>query len=131
MSFALRRPTWVKWSVGLLGRFPGLAHSGRAYSPAWERAHWSFEAATAHLAGYAVPRRVDRSGMVSVYHRNQYVGALHRGRTVYVMFDPGSIEWVFADEAGHQLRCRPAPEISREAILGLRVTHRRRGSHAQ
>jgi hypothetical protein len=114
-----------------LEAFPQLSHSGRAYSPAWERAHWSLEAAAAHLAGYAVPRRVDKSGMVSLYNRNHYVGVLHRGGTVYAMFDPESKEWVFADERGQQLRCRPAVEINREAIIGLTVTHRRRGVHAQ
>jgi transposase InsO family protein len=114
-----------------LEAFPQLSHSGRAYSPAWERANWDLEAAASHLAGYAVPRRVDKSGMVSIYNRNHYVGALHRGRTVYVMFDPGSNEWVFADERGQQLRCRLAAEFTREAILGLTVTHRRRGSHVQ
>jgi hypothetical protein len=49
-----------------LEAFPGLAHSGRSYTRAWERAHWSLGAVTAHLAGYAVPRRVDKSGTVSV-----------------------------------------------------------------
>jgi transposase InsO family protein len=34
-----------------LEAFPGLADSGRAYTPAWERAHWSLTAVTTHLAG--------------------------------------------------------------------------------
>ena len=57
-----------------LEAFPQLAHSGRAYTRAWERAHWSLEAVAAHLAGYAVPRQVNTSGTVSVYNRNHYVG---------------------------------------------------------
>jgi hypothetical protein len=47
---------------------------------------------------------------------------------VHVMFDPVRVEWVFADETGRQLRSQPAPEISRESILGLKVTHRRKGT---
>lgn len=111
-----------------LEAFPGLAHSGRAYTPAWERAHWSLAAVAAHLAGYAVPRRVDKSGTVSVYNRNPYVGKNHAGKGVHVMFDPEAIEWIFADEKGQQLRSRPAAEISREAIVGLMVTNRRKGT---
>jgi hypothetical protein len=109
-----------------LEAFPELAHSGRVYTPAWERAHWSLAAVAAHLAGYAVPRRVDKSGTVSVYNRNHYVGKIHAGKTVHVMFDPEAIEWIFADEKGQQLRSRPATEISRKAILGLMVTNRRK-----
>jgi hypothetical protein len=108
-----------------LEAFPGVAHSGRTYTLSWERANWSLAVVAAHLAGYAVPRRVDKSGTVSVYNRNHYVGKLHRGKTVYVMFDPEAVEWIFADEKGQQLRGRPATEISRETIMGLRVTHRR------
>jgi hypothetical protein len=111
-----------------LEAFPRLSHSGRAYTPAWERGHWSLEAVGAHLSGYAVPRRVDKSGTVSVYNRNHYVGKIHQGKTVHVMFDPESNEWIFADEKGQQLRSRPANEISREAIMDLKVTHRRERS---
>jgi transposase InsO family protein len=114
-----------------LEAFPQLAHSGRAYTPAWERGHWSLAAVVVHLAGYAVQRRVDKSGMVSLYNRNHYVGVIHRGTTVYVMFDPELREWVFADEKGQQLRRQPATEISRETIIGLKVTHRRKGTKDQ
>jgi hypothetical protein len=110
-----------------LEAFPQLAHSRRAYTSAWERAHWSLAAVTAHLAGYVVPRRVDKSGMVSVYNRNHYVGNIHRGKTIHVMFDPEACEWIFADEKGQQLRSRQATEISRKAIMKLMVTHRRKG----
>jgi hypothetical protein len=111
--------------------FPQLAHSGREYSARWEEAHWSLEAVGAHLASYAVPRRVDKSGTVSVYNRNHYIGKIHQGRVVYVMFDPEAREWIFGDEKGQQLRSRPASEISREAIRGLMVTNRRHRTKAQ
>jgi hypothetical protein len=114
-----------------LEAFPELAHSGRAYTPAWEGEHWSLAAVGAHLAGYAVPRRVDKSGTVSVYNRTHYVGRIHERKTVHVMFDPEAGEWIFADEKGQQLRSRPAREISREAIMGLQVTHRRKGTDDQ
>jgi hypothetical protein len=111
--------------------FPGLAHSGREYTSRWEVAHWSLEAVGAHLASYAVPRRVDKSGTVSVYNRNHYVGKIHQGNVVYIMFDPEALEWIFADEKGQQLRSRPASEISRESIIGLMVTNRRNRTKAR
>jgi hypothetical protein len=110
-----------------LAAFPQVAHSGWAYTAPWERAHWSLAEVAAHLAGYVVPRRVDRSGTVSVYNRNHYVGKVHQGATVYIMFDPVTHEWVFVDEKGRQLRSRPAPEISQQAIRSLKITHRRHG----
>jgi len=114
-----------------LEAFPRLSHSGRAYAPAWERRHWSLAAVLHHLAGYVVPRRVDKSGMVSLYNQNHYVGVIHRGKTVYVMLDPEVGEWVIADRDGRQVRRQAAPEFTRENIRGLTVTSRRRGAHAQ
>ena len=105
--------------------FPALAHSGRTYRVRGERRPWSLEKVLAHLAGYAVRRRVDRCGKVSLYNRTRYVGILHQGKDVYVMLDPESREWIFADAQGHQLRSQPAAELSRERIVGLQVTHRR------
>jgi hypothetical protein len=114
-----------------LEAFPKLAHSGRAYSRAWERKDWSLAAVTAHLAGSAVRRRVDRCGLVSLYNRNHYVGVIHSGKDVFIMFDPGCLEWIIADAEGRQLRRQPADEICRERIIGLTVTNRRRRTGGQ
>ena len=65
---------------------------------------------------------MDRTGNVSLYDRNCYVGVLHRGRTVWVMFDPNTAEWVFADEHGQQLRSPPAQLIRAETMRQLPET---------
>jgi hypothetical protein len=114
-----------------LEAFPQLAHSGRPYTPAWERAHWSLATVAAHLSGYTLRREVDKSGTVSVYNRNRYVGKIHKGKTVHVMFDPEVYEWIFADDKGQQLRSLPATEITRKAIMALTVSHRRKGTTDQ
>jgi len=108
-----------------LEAYPALRHSGRAYGPAWERKHWSLDAVLAHLAGYAVPRKVDKSGTISLYNHNHYVGKLHVGKQVFVMLDPQRCEWTFADEQGHQLRAQPAEQLSAQRIQTLTVTERR------
>jgi len=46
--------------------YPGWAHSGRPYSGAWERAHLSWGAVLAYLAGEQVAGWVDCSGKVGV-----------------------------------------------------------------
>src|SRR5262249_21574521 len=53
--------------------FPDLTHSGRLYRTAGERRQWDLEKVLVRLAEYAVVRRVDRSGMVSLYNRTRYV----------------------------------------------------------
>ena len=111
--------------------FPQLVHSGRVYSTAWERTHWSLAAVTAHLTGYAMRRRVDRCGLVSVYNRNYYVGVIHKGKDVFVMFDPELLEWIVVEAGGRQLRRQPAAEICRERIIGLTVTNRRKRTGGQ
>jgi hypothetical protein len=50
--------------------FPGLRHSGRPYAEADEGRAWDLGQVREHLAGYAVPRQVDRQGKVSVYNRH-------------------------------------------------------------
>jgi hypothetical protein len=106
------------------GAFPGLRHSGRPYTRAWERRHWSHRRALEHLAGYAVVRRVDQTGDVSVYHRPHYVGTVHQGKQVYVMVDPVRVQWVFTDAGGRQLRVQPAEELSAARIRALTVANR-------
>lgn len=108
-----------------LQAYPQLRHSGRAYSARWEQRHWDLGAVLEQLAGYAVPRRVDSKGMVSVYNRNHYVGAAHRGRWVQVQLDPQARAWLFCTEQGQVLRERPAAELSRPRIRSLSVSQRR------
>jgi hypothetical protein len=108
-----------------LAVYPELKHSGRAYSRSWERTHWSLDLVLTHLVGYVVPRKVDKSGTVSLYNRNHYVGKLHAGKMVFVTLDPLRREWIFSDDNGHQLRAQPAEQISRQRIQTLTVTSRR------
>jgi hypothetical protein len=51
-----------------IAAYPGLAHSGRVYDAARERANWSFGAVLAYLATVLVVRRVDSSGKIGLYH---------------------------------------------------------------
>jgi hypothetical protein len=104
---------------------PGLAHSGRGYSAAWERQHWQVQAAWEQLASYVVPRRVSRKGMLSIYDRTYYVGTQQSGKVVYVQFDPLAQEWLFTDERDSQLRRWPAAELSPQRIRRLQVSRRR------
>lgn len=108
-----------------LAAYPEWKHSGRTYSRAWERACWSLDLVLAYLAGYVVPRKVDKSGTVSLYNWNHHVGTFHAGKLVYAMLDPQRCEWIFADEKGQQLRVQPAEQINRQRIETLTVTNRR------
>jgi transposase InsO family protein len=99
--------------------FADLRHSGRPYRGAEEESLWRLQPVCEHLAGYAVSRRVDSSGTVSLYDRNLYVGVIHRGAVVQVMFDPHRREWLLCDRRGQQLRTQPAPEIEAGRIRAL------------
>jgi hypothetical protein len=108
-----------------LSYYPGLEHSGRPYAEATEVDLWNWGCVTAHLSEYVVVRRVNRNGMVSIYHRGYYVGRIHQGKEVYVNFDPETNEWVFTDALGRELRHKPAKEISPARVMALEVTDRR------
>ena len=79
-----------------------------------------------HLATYVVTRKVDSTGQVSLYSRGHYVGVIHRRKEVYVMYDPNRNEWVISDRDGNQLRSLPADWLSRQSVMDLEVTHRRK-----
>ena len=103
----------------------GLWSAGDGHASPWLGAYATDFLLRAQRAGYAVPRKVDRSGTVSVYNRNYYVGKAHAGRAVYVSVDPQRREWIFRDEQGSQVRSQPAEQLCRERIVSLTVTHRR------
>ena len=105
--------------------YPGLKHSGRPYSRESEEALWEWSRVAEHLSSYVLVRRVDRAGLVSLYNRGRYVGKIHQGKDVYVMYDPERNEWSFADREGRQLHRQPAEELSRERVMALDVTHRK------
>jgi transposase InsO family protein len=109
-----------------MATLPDLKHSGRPYGVDWEEQHWNLAAVLEHLSQYAPSRRVDQAGLISIYNRNYYVGRRHHGKAVFVTLDPLLREWIIADEAGQQLRTHPADELTRERILNMDVTHRRR-----
>ena len=99
--------------------FDGTA--SRPYREEDEAGLWSLGPVREHVGGYAVPRRVDSQGKVSVYNRNLYVGVVHKGQQAWVQFDPEQGCWLISDSAGRQLRTQPASEINTESIRSLRL----------
>lgn len=99
--------------------YPGLAHSGRSYAQSKEAKKWDLQRVKEHLAGYAVTRKVDGKGQVSLHDRSYYVGVVHGGQTVYVMYDPEQSEWLFTDADGKQVRSQRAVEIDAQRICSL------------
>jgi hypothetical protein len=107
--------------------FPGLAHSGRPYRADGEEAAWDLTAALGHLADYVLARRVDVSGMVSLYNASHYVGKARSGQDVYISLDPLEVQWVYAGADGTCYRRQEAEELTAARIRALDVSrHRKR-----
>lgn len=113
--------------ISRMQAFPTLRHSGRHYSLAWERRHWSWDRVLTHLAGYAVTRRVDSSGKIGLYSSKLYVGSTYKRQQVYVSLDPQRIEWIVRDPKGQQLRAVPADELTPQAVRSMRLAPDWRG----
>jgi hypothetical protein len=101
--------------------YPALLHSGRGYTPEWEKQVWDLDGALQFLARVRVRRLVSKRGQVSLYHRLVQVGAAYGGCWLYVQMDPPNLEWVIRDVEGKELRRRPAPQFTAEAIIRLNV----------
>jgi transposase len=108
-----------RWEV-----YPALRHAGRRYQRRQERSRWDVTKVWAVVSQQVVQRRVDCTGSVSLYHHHRYIGKPHIGRVVYVSLDPTGPTWVFADEAGTELRTHAADELTAERICNLTVTGR-------
>jgi hypothetical protein len=104
-----------------LEAYPGLAHSGRPYGAARERAHWSWERALDYLAGVMVRRRVDRCGKIGLYHDKLYVGLVNRGREVVVQFDAAARRWVISALGGEELCRRELTQFDATGLRRLRM----------
>jgi hypothetical protein len=101
--------------------FPDLMKTTRRYRQAKERAMWDWRLVTAHLQQYAVIRKVDDNGAVSLYNRQHYVGSVYAGKHIVVHYDAVQHEWEFYDTHGHILRRQSAPELDAQNIYGLSV----------
>jgi hypothetical protein len=101
--------------------YPHLAHSGRDYTPDWERHHWSLSQVLDSLAEYAVPRRVDKNGNVWLYDRGHWVGKRWTGQVVYVTVDAQTREWIYQDLNGAVIRRQAAEDLTQERITGMKV----------
>jgi hypothetical protein len=108
-----------KWARSRMDAYPGLAHSGRAYSPEWERQRWSLREAQQYLAGHVALRRVGREGRVSVYDRRYSVGRVNGGKAAMVQYEPESGEWLFSSQEGVSWCRHAAEQITAERIRAL------------
>ena len=103
--------------------WPGLATVARPYDPEPEAGQWDPGRVAAYLAPGLRPRRVDKVGRISLYHRPYSVGRPHAGQRVFVAFDAATIAWLVEDENGRELRRHPAPEITADRIRHLAIGH--------
>lgn len=111
-------------AVGGLSRlaaYPALLHSGRGYRRGWEEAVRDLGEALRWLGRHSVTRKVSERGQVSLYHRLVEVGRGRGGAKVSVRLGAGSAEWVISDAGGQEVRRRPAPQFTREAVMALAV----------
>jgi hypothetical protein len=63
-------------------------------------------------------------GKVSIYNRPRPVGRAWVGQVVNVGFDAEDGCWVVTADDGQELRRIEAPEVSRDAVMGLRMGYR-------
>jgi hypothetical protein len=87
-----------------------------------------------HLAQLTFRRKVDGQGKISVYNTQRFIGRERQGEWVWVGLDPVGRRWVVCDEQGKEVRRCDAPEVSREAILGLKMCYQvpcRPAAHAE
>jgi hypothetical protein len=101
--------------------YPGLVHSARPYELARASRLWDLSLVDRFLASRVYHRRANARGAISLYGWPKNLGRAHKGKEVYVRFDPSKREWVVTDHQGSQLKRLPAPELREKRILALTV----------
>ena len=103
--------------------YPGLLHTGRGYCRQWEEMVWDVGEALRYLSARRVRRKVSPVGKVSLYNRMVMVGRGWAGQRVEVQLAvaDGAPQWVVSTSGGQEIRRRPAPGLSQEEIVALRV----------
>lgn len=87
----------------------------------FDQAVFDEQKAYRYLAQAVYPRKVSAVGTTSVYNQPFQVGAAHKGKTVFVKFDPNNVAWLFIDQHGNLLNSIPDPRFSRENLFNLTV----------
>ena len=109
-----------------LETYPELTRILRPYSVETEPDLWQLSRVDAFLAGRSWDRRADRYGTIWVYNRGRCLGKAHAGKAVQVEFAPVTRHWVVTDASDSEpLAGLLAPELTRERIMSLDVSHRR------
>lgn len=74
-----------------------------------------------YLAKAIYPRRVSSAGAICIHSKPFQAGYQHRGKVVFVKFDPAHIAWTVLDENQHILKIIPDPRFSKENLFNLTV----------
>lgn len=87
----------------------------------FDQAVFDEQKAYQHLAKVVYPRKVCASGSTTIYQKKFQVGHAHRGKTVFVKFDPHNIAWLFFDQSGNLLIAIHDPRFSRDNLFNLSI----------
>ena len=109
-----------------LEAFPHLATPRREYRVGREGALWDLARVDSFLARGNWHRRADRNGVISLYSYNRAVGRGFANQDLGVQFDRLSRCWLVSDPRGSVIKQLPAPELTRERIMSLTVSRRRK-----
>jgi hypothetical protein len=107
--------------------YPDLRHSDRPYRPKEENGIWDLANVDRFMAELTMHRWANAQGTISLYGEGRNLGRAHAGKEVRVRFDARLRQWVVTDLQSQELKRFPAPELSRDRILALKVgqTHGR------
>ena len=87
----------------------------------FEKAVFDVQKAYCYLAQAVYPRKVSIGGTTSIYSKPFQVGTEHKGKTVFVKFDPQNVAWLFFDQNGDLLKTIHDPRFSYENLFNLTV----------
>ncbi|MBL7775880.1 MAG: transposase [Saprospiraceae bacterium] len=109
--------------VSRLGKTPRSEVFKDLYTPTrpFDQAIFDEQRAYDYLAQAIYPKKVSVGGTTTVYNKPFQVGAQHKGKIVFVKFDPKNVAWLFFDQLGNLLKTIPDNRFSRENLFNLNI----------
>src|SRR4051794_36896029 len=106
--------------------FPQLDTPRRIYRRSRERSLWELSRVDDFLAQGFSQRRAGRNGVISLYGHNRAVGRAWARQELGVRFDRSSRSWWISNQQGEVVKQLPAHELTKERIMALAVSRRRK-----
>lgn len=73
------------------------------------------------LAKAVYPRKISANGVITIYDKPFSIGAKHRAKIVFVVFDPKNLQWICLDQYKQIIKVLPDERFNEQNLYNLNI----------